>query len=333
MNNSNTEKGLNDCQPPGEGNSVNIDPVPKECGYDGWPSQKQVLRNPAADWKMGGPGKLPPSSQSGRRKLGVGQSGICDPIQAGNIFNDTDNPDRHTVYRYSRSLRGSNEAMWDLFKNIKVADDDGRQHIVPCSWASQEKAVAAILQTNVRKDNSAIVDRIRLPTMAIYASGHAIDLKRFTYQKAQYYLPGVDPLGKYGFTKQEKFPRDTIFGVTRGLPVDINYTLYIWAMFQEDLDQILEQVILKFSPVAYIRVRGVWWEIIVTMDGMTNSTELEPGDDKLRVIKYQVSMTAKTYVPQPVTRYKDDDPRTKFPMTGNEIKNVIETLDKSMNEL
>lgn len=335
MKDANNEKSLTDCQVPGDPNSTNIDPVPEECGYDGWPSQKQVLRNPAADWKIGGPDGLPPPSQSGKRKLGIGQSGLCDPLQTGDIVNDLDAPNRNVVYRYSRALRGANEAMFDLFRNVKVIDEDGKAHVVPITWASQEKAVAAILQTNVRKDNSAVVDRIRLPVMAIYSSGHSIDMRRFTYQQAQSFLPWLDSCeGTFGFTKQEKFPRDTVFSVTRGLPIDINYTLFIWTMYQEDMDQILEQVLLKFSPVAYIRVRGVWWEVIVTLDGTTNNLEIEPGDDRLRVMKYQVTMTAKTYIPQPITRHPMPEPLAMAgSMTDREVQNTIEALEKSIQGL
>lgn len=334
MKDVNNEKSLEDCAAPNQTNSTNIDPVPKECSDDGWPSQKQVLRNPAADWQLGGPDGIPPTSQSGKRKLGLGQSGLCDPLQTGSILNDLDAPNRQVVYRYSRALRGANEAMWDLFRNIKVIDEDGRAHVVPITWASQEKAVGAILQSNVRKDNSAVVDRIRLPVMSIYASGHALDMKRFTYQQAQSFLPWLDPCGEFGFTKQEKFPRDTVFAVTRGLPVDISYTLYVWTMYQEDMDQILEQVFLKFSPVAYIRIRGVWWEVIVTFDGSTNNLEIEPGDDKLRVLKYQITMTAKSYIPQPITRYPMPQPLSfAGNMTDREIQNTIDALNKSIDDI
>jgi hypothetical protein len=291
---SNLEKSLVDCETKELTNSINIDPVPKECADDGWPSQKRVAQRPSTDWKL----------KPTRRKLGVGQSGICDPLMTGQILNDLDTPNREVVYRYTRALRGADEAMLDLFRNTVVLDEEGKSHVVPILWASQEKAVSAILQDNVRKDNSLVVDRIRLPIMAIWANQLTLDQTRFTYQKALSLMEWLDPEGVAGFTLQEKFQKDTIFGVTRGLPININYTLYVWTLYIEDMNQIVEQVMLKFSPVAYIRVRGVWWEVIVTMDGTANNLDVEPGDAKLRVIKYQFNMTAKTYIPQPITRLK-----------------------------
>lgn len=296
MQDSNNEKSLVDCEVKDSINSVNIDPVPQECADDGWPTQKRVAQDPAVDWRL----------RPTRRKLGrtVGQHGNCDPIMTGQLSNDPDSPNRDVLYRYSRALRGANEAMYDLFSNIKVYDLDGKAHQVPILWASQEKAVAAVLQDNVRKDNSLVVDRIRLPILAVWASNYTLNQTRYTYHKAMSLMPWLDPLGEAGFHQQEKYERDTFFGVTRGVPVDISYTLYSWSLYQTDMEQILEQVLLKFSPVAYLRIRGVYWDIIVTMDSQANNLDVEPGDNKLRVLKYQFSMTAKSYIPQPITRIK-----------------------------
>lgn len=318
MKDANTESSLNDCQAPQLTNSVNIDPVPAECADDGWPSQKRVPRNPPQDWRV----------KPSQNKWGIGQHGNCDPLMTGQIVNSNEDPNRDVLYRYSRALRGADEAMVDLFRNCLVLDEQGKEHVIPIIWASQEKAVAMLLSDNVRKDNSLVVDRIRLPIMAIWANGYAFDQTRFTYQKAMSLLPWLDETGEgYGFTGREKFERDTIFGVTRGIPVNISYTLYAWTMAWADMQQIIEQVMLRFSPVAYIRVRGVYWEIIVTLDGQANNLEIEPGDGKTRVIKYQFTMTAKSYIPQPITRIKPDEPLDYYAhMTDEQIAKLIAEL-------
>jgi hypothetical protein len=313
----NQEPQLNKCdEPSGLESSKNIDPVEKYCGNDGGTgTQKHVAVNPPEDWS------LPPT----KKKLGIGQHANCDPLMTGQIINDLETPSREVIYRYSKALRGADEAMLDLFRNIVVLDEDGKAHIVPIIWGTQEKAVAALLQDNVRKDNSLVVDRIRLPIMSIISSGTDMDLNRFTYQKSQSYLSWLNA-GKFGFTTQEKFEKDTIFGVTRGIPVNVSYTLYLWTLYQEDMNQILEQVWLKFSPVAYIRVKGVYWEIIVTLDGQANNLDTEPGDIKLRVFKYQLNMTAKTYIPQPITRYKLEEGSLVTELS-EEVQEVIDELE------
>jgi hypothetical protein len=337
MKDVNAEKSLIDCNPRDDKNSVNIDPVPEKCADDCWPSQKRVVNTGAEDW-----GKVKTFN-----KLGLGQHWQCDPIQTGQIVNDLDTPNRDVIYRYSRSIRACDEAMLDLFRNMIVLDEQGKQHTVPIIWASQEKAVAYLLQDNTRKDNSLVVDRIRLPIVSIWNAGIQFDQSRFTYQKAYTLLPWLTRDDNIGFFNQEKFYKDTFYGVTRGIPVNTSYTLYMWALYEEDMNQMLEQVFTKFSPVAYLQVKGVWWEVIVTLDNTSNNIDLEPGDSKVRVIKYQINMTAKTYIAQPIYRLKErpkdfcredhdcDDPdRPNFMgMSDEEIKSSIEELKKGIAAL
>jgi len=322
MKDLNQEPSLSSqCQEPsGLENSKNIDPVEQYCGNDGgMGTQKHVATNPPEAWR------IPPT----KKKLGIGQHANCDPLMTGQIIDSLENPNREVIYRYSKALRGCDEAMVDLFRNVVVLDEDGKAHIVPIIWGTQEKAVAALLQDNVRKDNSLVVDRIKLPMMSIISSGADMDLSRFTYQKAQSYLSWLNPAFGYGFTQQEKFEKDTVFGVTRGIPVNVSYTLYLWTLYQEDMNQILEQIWLKFSPVAYIRVRGVYWEIIVTLDGQANNLDTEPGDIKLRVFKYQLTMTAKTYIPQPITRYKFEGSNLVTQLAAD-VQDVIGKLEEAV---
>jgi len=278
------EKGLDGCRPNSPADtSRNREPPPKDCPGpqglgDGW------------------------LESAARSKVGVGRESQCDPMQTGQIVEDMRNPDRQVVYRYSKSMRGCDEAMLDLFNNVVVLDEDGKAHKVPIIWGTQERAVAWMLQDNTRKDGGLVVDRIRLPMMAIYSSGVEFDQTRYTYHKALDYLRGPD--GRPGFTTKEKYDRDTVFGVARGLPVNKSYTLMAWTMYMEDIDQILEQVILKFSPVAYISVRGVRWETIVTLDSIANNVDYEPGDQNQRVIKFEFNLTARAYIPQPIVRNK-----------------------------
>ena len=336
----NLEKSLVECQPSVGTNPTDIQYPPKECADDGDPNLRRVDVQPPKDW----------SKRKTFNKLGLGQSGNCDPIMTGQITNDLDTPNRDVIYRYSRAIRAADEAMLDMFRNTLVIDEQGKTHIVPLIWASQEKAVDAILQSNVRKDNSLVVDRIRLPMMAIWNSGINFDQSRFTYQKAYSLLPWLSPDGNPpGFYKQEKYVKDTFFGVTRGLPVNINYTLYMWTLYEEDMNQILEQTFLKFSPVAYLQIKGVYWEVIVTLDSTNNNIELEPGDAKTRVLKYQFNMTAKSYIPQPIYRLNKlpediceevlpdsdtpNDPDVPDFMTEEEMKQSIAELKKNIEEI
>lgn len=297
--------------------NLNSEPAPMPCSTD----------NDRADGWL---------DQLNNKKVGLGQAQLNDPAQTGQIVNDLDRPNRNTIYRYSKSLRGCDEAVMDIFRNMVVIDEDGKAFPVPIIWASQERAVAAILQDNVRKDNSLVVDRIRLPMMAIYASGYQFNQNRFIYHKAINYLRSLRPDGKPGFTVNEKFERDTIFGVARGIPVDISYTLYAWTLYIEDMNQLLEQIILKFSPVAYIDVRGVSWETIVKLDSIANNLDVEPGDQNVRVVKFEFNLTAETYIPQPIVRSKavlKERINIFNSIDEKEVNEVIDRIEETVEEL
>jgi len=91
------------------------------------------------------------------------------------------------------------------------------------------------------------------------------------------------------------------------------------------MNQIVEQFITKFSPIAYIRVRGVPWEIGVKLDSIANNVDTEPGDQSIRVFKYQFGMTAETYVAQPLVRKKA--------VLKTRVDIVNTTIDKDISEV
>jgi hypothetical protein len=286
-----SQKRLNPCNDPAAEPFEILDPIPNNC--DPEPSLRNVSGRPELGW----------DETDLLDKLGNGASGLCDPMQTGAIINDP-KVNSNTLYRYAKGLRGTDEAMRDLFSNIMVIDEAGKAFKVPIVLAPQEKAVAAILQENVRKDNSLVTDRLRLPLMSIESNSYVQDPSRYIYHKALDFVSGYQPNGSDRFARKEHFKRDTVFGVARGIPMNIGYTLHVWTGHIEDMNQIFDQIVTKFSLVAYIRVRGVGWEIPVALDSVANNMEVETGDKNLRVVKFDFGMTAKTFIPQPIQRFK-----------------------------
>ena len=273
-------------------------------------------------------------------KLGQGAAALCDPQQTGHIINDQggglEPPNRNTVYRYAKSLRGTDEAVKQLFEDIIVLDESGKAHSIPIIWATQEKAVAYILQEHVRKDESLVVDRIRLPMLAIYSSEYKFNQDRYVYHKAIDYLRAQRSDWKPGFTVNERYQRDTIFGISKGIPIDVGYTLFTWTLYEEDMNQILTQIITKFSPMAYIRVRGISWEIGVKLNSIANNVDIEPGDKKTRVFKYQFSLTAESFIAQPIVRKKAVlKTRVEFTdsLEDEDVTEVLTRLEQAVKEL
>jgi len=326
-----TQPDLNPCNEPGNIKDLNVDPIPPFCPdgtVDKAKSQKYV-EGKGLSWLV---------DEMSNKKKGIGQSGLCDPVQRGHIINEQgmSDPDRNTLYRYGKSLRGTDEGVMDMFRDIVVIDEAGKAHNIPIIWATQEKAVAAVLQDNVRKDESLVVDRIKLPMLAISATDYAFNQDRYIYHKATDYVRTAKLDWKPGFTTKEKYERDTVFGVARGIPMDIGYTLYAWTLYEEDIKQIVTQIITKFSPMAYIRVRGVSWEIGVKLDSVSNNVEAEPGDQATRVIKYQFNMTAETFVTQPIVRKKavlKTQVDVVDSLEDDDVAEVISRLEQAVKEL
>jgi hypothetical protein len=245
-------------------------------------------------------------------------------------------PNRNVVYRYAKSIRGTDEAVKDLFRDLVVIDENGKAHNVPIIWGTQERAVAYILQENMRKDESLVVDRIKLPMLAIHNSDFNFNQDRYIYHKAIDYLRDPQNNWRPGFTSSERYERDTVFGVSRGIPVDIGYTLYAWTMYEEDMNQILTQILTKFSPMAYIRVKGISWEVGVKLSSIGNNVDYEPGDKGVRVFKYQFSLTAESFVAQPIVRRKSVL-KTRIEITDSpnpeDITEVLSRLEQAVKEL
>jgi hypothetical protein len=331
---------LNPCNEPGPIQDLNIDSAPPYCrdgkkiSSSGTITDKPFLES-QSDVASRDMSWLEDATMN---KLGNGSPALCDPQQSGHIINEQgmSPPNRNVVYRYAKSIRGTDEAMREMFKDLVVIDESGKAHNVPIIWGTQERAVAYILQENTRKDESLVVDRIRLPMLAIHSSDFNFNQDRYIYHKAIDYLREPTNNWRPGFTTSEKYERDTIFGVTRGIPVDIGYTLYAWTLYEEDMNQILTQILTKFSPIAYIRVKGISWEIGVKLTNIANNVDYEPGDKAVRVFKYQFSLTAEAFVAQPIVR-KKSVLKTRIELTDGtkeeDICEVLTNLEQAVKEL
>ena len=317
------QRPLDQCNDVGSIPDPNFDPAPPYCEVgDDFNSRK--INDSSMNWLK----------DQTMQKTGFGARADSDKMQKGRILNDPENPDRTVLYRYSKSIRGTDEAMLDLFRNVVVIDEDGKAWPIPIMMGPPEKAVAAIIQENVRKDETLVVNRIKLPMMAMTQTNIEFDLSRYTYHKALNLFNGPD--GKPNATINEKYKRDTVLGFARGIPVNVGYTLTAWTMYREDMNQIIEQIMTKFSQVAYIRVTGVQWEVIVKLDSVANNLNAEPGDQQIRIVKYEFNMTAQTYIPQPIERKKAVlKMKVDFVdgITDQEITEVLGRIESSVKEL
>jgi hypothetical protein len=277
------EGGLTNCDPrPPLQQSQNIDPPPGDCPV---PDNQNNIPGTFQSWE---------SIRSADQNIGLGVQNNCDPIMTGAIVNDLRPPTDNTIYRYSKTIRATDEAVKDLFTKLVVMDEDGQAHPVPIIWGTQDRAVTFLLQQNTKNGDTLVVDRLRLPLMAISQTGIEQNREKYIYHKNVEWQRPTN--GNQNLTSE------TIFGSTWGIPLMLTYNLLVWTLHLEDMNQINEQIVLKFSPVAYIKSRGVNWEQIVTLESIANNLDFEPGDAKLRIIKYQYTLKATTWLQQPLAK-------------------------------
>ena len=107
------QKSLNECNDKSVIQPVpNLDRPPPFCNNPGEPNLRQPAGRPDLGWL----------EDVGTKKTGFGASANCDPMSAGRIINDPNDPNPEVSYRYARSIRGTDEAVMDLFTNLVVLD-------------------------------------------------------------------------------------------------------------------------------------------------------------------------------------------------------------------
>ncbi len=120
------------------------------------------------------------------------------------------------VFKYSKKLRNLDEGVLKLFKDIVVIGDEGELHEVPAIWATEEKATTNLFQENLGceidfkgtlQPSKLVLDRIKLPMISVCRSDIA--------------MVGSEP--------------------------HVKYKAVAYSFFREDMNQILEQVLLKFD--------------------------------------------------------------------------------------
>jgi hypothetical protein len=113
------------------------------------------------------------------------------------------------LYKYSKFIHRGDEATMDEFRDISVIDEEGLAHHVPLIWADDKKAVE--VTTNeycLQKDDNIIVDRIRLPLLNVSNRTITFD----------------------------------------GKNIHSHYNLTARTLYKDDMDEIVEQILLKFHP-------------------------------------------------------------------------------------
>jgi len=155
----------------------------------------------------------------------------------------------------------------------------------------------------------------------------------------QYKIEKSRPRENYYTRKYKDNNSGAIIGVAAVPPLqeyELHYTVNIWAVYQQEMDILLYQIMSEFAPEKYFWIgesaygfdyskdrmdrenHGQWAHAL--MESMSNVSELEPGDAQDRTIRYEISFTIdNAFIPLPF-----DDNQSMIGALNIEMENLAD---------
>ena len=175
---------------------------------------------------------------------------------------------------YKESLRG----MIASFNDVGYIDSEEKFHYIKCIHANAERAVAKLKQEN----------NIILPILSISQTVSQNDEFRRRNESVMVNETWWDAEKNRSFRVVSLAPR----------PVNVVYQLNIWTKYMADMDQILEQVRLKFNPE--MEVPNQQSTIVKAFIDNENDVGVVTAADKEdRVLQKSLDIILRTYIPSP----------------------------------
>ena len=175
---------------------------------------------------------------------------------------------------YRESLR----SMIASFNDIGHFNSEDKFVDIKCIHGNAERAIAKLKQEN----------SIILPMISVAQTISDNDDERRRYESV---------LVHEKYWDEEKHRAIRILSLSPR-PVNINYQVNIWCKYMADMDQILEQVRLKFNPEMNVPTKySTLAKAFINSEEAVGSMTANDKDD--RVIKKTINITLRTYIPSP----------------------------------
>ena len=159
----------------------------------------------------------------------------------------------------------------------------------------------------------------------------------------QYKIEKSRPRENYYTRKYKDNNSGAIIGVAAVPPLqeyELHYTVNIWAVYQQEMDILLYQIMSEFAPEKYFWIgesaygfgydknrmdrenHGQWAHAL--METASNASELEPGDAQDRTIRYEISFTIdNAFIPLPF-----DDNQSMISALNIEMENLADLNER-----
>ncbi len=175
---------------------------------------------------------------------------------------------------YRESLR----SMIASFNDVGHFNSEDKFVDIKCIHGNAERAIAKLKQEN----------SIILPMISVAQTISDNDDERRRYESVLVHEKYFDEEKNRAFRILSLAPR----------PVNINYQVNIWCKYMADMDQILEQIRLKFNPEMNVPTEfSTLAKAFITSEEAVGSMTANDKDD--RVIKKTINITLRTYIPSP----------------------------------
>jgi len=178
----------------------------------------------------------------------------------------------------SNTYRETLRTMIASFNDVGYFDGEEKFKSILCIHANAERAVAKLKQDN----------NIILPIISISQTTTDNDDRRKKYESLIVHETWWDTQKNRAFRVVSLAPR----------AVNINYGLNIWTKYNADMDQILEQVRLKFNPEMQVPTsQATLTRAYIDSEEETGS--VTAGDKEDRILQKRLTIIVRTYIPNP----------------------------------
>jgi hypothetical protein len=163
------------------------------------------------------------------------------------------------------------------FNDVGYISSEEKFINIKCIHANAERAVAKLKQEN----------NIILPILSIAQTTTDNDVTRNRYESLLVHNKYWDADKNRAVRVLSLAPR----------AVNIKYQLNIWAKYLGDLDQILEQIRLKFNPEMQVPTKhGTLTKGFIESE---EAADVSASDKEDRVVKKTINIVVRTYIPNP----------------------------------
>ena len=200
---------------------------------------------------------------------------------------------KHNIsFIYKESLR----SMIASFSDVGYIDSEEKFNNTKCIHANAERAIAKLNQEN----------NIILPILSVGQTTSDNDTSR---QRTESLLVNE----KYWDTEKNR-----AFRILSLVPraINIKYQLNIWTKYMSDMDQILEQIRLKFHPEMQVPTEFSTLAKAY-LDSEDDVGQIAVADKEDRVLKKTLNIILRTYIPSPKFLYTSTGKIEEFKVETN----------------